>query len=215
MTISRLYDFKKAELKSRGLTVIDTTCPFVKRAQMVARRLAENGFWVVVFGDAKHPEVKGILGWAQEKGIATLNVEPFRCYDSRYRRLGILAQTTQVPENFNDFAKEMIDLTLRQDSELRFNDTICHGIRIRQSASLELASKVDLMLVVGGRSSANTRRLVDLCSAVTEAHLISTAGEIDTNWVRGKQTIGVTSGTSTGDQDIDEVVRRLEEIDCT
>ncbi len=149
----------EAELRAHKVKVIDTTCPFVKRAQMSARRLAEAGFWVVVYGEAQHAEVKGILGWANGKGIATLDVKPFMVSKDIPRRLGILAQTTQIPENFIKFVQEMVGLTLIKDSEIRIIDTICHDIRQRQASSLELAQKVDLMLVVGGNSSANTKRL--------------------------------------------------------
>jgi len=200
----------EAELRDRKLKVIDTTCPFVRRAQTAARRLAEAGFWVVVYGEAEHEEVKGILGWAQGKGIATLDITPFRKSQQVPRHLGILSQTTQIPENFIKFVKEMIGVTFKKDSEIHIIDTICHDIRKRQICSLELARKVDLMLVVGGGSSANTKRLQELCSAVTETYQIDSAEGINRNWLRGKRHIGVTSGTSTAEETIDEVVKYLK-----
>lgn len=200
----------EAGLRAHKVKVIDTTCPYVKRAQMSARRLAEAGFWVVVYGEAQHAEVKGILGWANGKGIATLDVKPFMVSKDIPRRLGILAQTTQIPENFIKFVQEMVGLTLVKDSEIRIIDTICHDIRQRQASSLELAQKVDLMLVVGGNSSANTKRLQEICSMVTETHQIETAEEIGLSWLKGKKHIGVTSGTSTAEQTIDEIVKYLE-----
>jgi 4-hydroxy-3-methylbut-2-en-1-yl diphosphate reductase len=202
----------EAELRARQVKVIDTTCPFVKRAQMTARRLAEAGFWVVVFGEAQHAEVKGILGWSQGKGIATLDTRPFEESKKIPRRLGILAQTTQIPENFVKFAQDMVGLALVKDSEIRIIDTICHDIRLRQTSSIDLSRKADLMLVVGGRSSANTKRLQELCSEFTETHQIETAQDIDPAWLKGKKHIGITSGTSTSVQTIDEVVRFLESI---
>ena len=201
----------EAELRARKLIVVDTTCPFVRRAQIAARRLAEAGFWVVVYGEADHEEVKGILGWAQGKGIATLEVTPFIESKDVPCRLGILSQTTQIPENFIKFAKEMIEITFKKDSEIRIIDTICHDIRKRQICSLDLARKVDLMLVVGGRSSANTRRLKELCSAVTETYQIDSTTGINRNWLEGKKHIGVTSGTSTSEESIEEIVKYLKE----
>jgi 4-hydroxy-3-methylbut-2-enyl diphosphate reductase len=199
------------EIRAHKLKVIDTTCPFVRRAQTAARRLAEAGFWVVVYGEAEHEEVKGILGWAQGKGIATQDVSPFKECEEIPRRLGILSQTTQIPENFIKFVKEMVELTYTKDSEIRIIDTICHDIRKRQICSLELARKVDLMLVVGGRSSANTRRLQELCSSLTETHQIDSVTGINKTWLKGKKHIGVTSGTSTAEESIDEIVKYLEE----
>ena len=200
------------KLRSRHIDVISTTCPFVRRAQVAARRLAESGFLVIVYGDAEHPEVKGILGWAKGQGLATLDEEPVAVLDPLPRRLGILSQTTQVPAHFAEFTKKIIDRALTKDSEIRIIDTICHDIRERQAAALELAHRADLMLVVGGRSSANTNRLAELCSRVTETHLIETAAEIQPSWIKGKNLIGVTAGASTAEESVDEVMKRLEEM---
>jgi 4-hydroxy-3-methylbut-2-enyl diphosphate reductase len=199
----------ETELRAKRVEVIDTTCPFVRRAQIAARRLSEAGFFVVIYGEAQHPEVKGILGWANGKGIATLDVKNVTISHNIARRIGILSQTTQIPEKFTAFVKDMLDLALTKDVEIRILDTICHDIRKRQSISLDLANKVDLMLVIGGHSSANTKRLLELCSAVTETHLIDKVEEIDPSWLKGNQKIGITSGTSTSVQTIDEVLRRL------
>ena len=200
------------ELRSRHIDVISTTCPFVRRAQVSARRLAESGFFVIVYGDAQHPEVKGILGWAKDRGLATLDEEPITKLEPLPRRLGILSQTTQVPAHFAEFTKKIIDHALTKDSEIRIIDTICHDIRERQATALELAHRADLMLVVGGRSSANTNRLAELCSQVTETLLIETAEEIQPEWTQGKNLIGVTAGASTAEQSVAEVIKRLEEM---
>ena len=200
------------EIRARHINVISTTCPFVRRAQIAARRLAESGFFVIIYGDVNHPEVTGILGWAKGQGLATLDVKPITTLDPLPRRLGILSQTTQVPTHFAEFVKNIIDSALTKDSEIRIIDTICHDIRERQAAALELARRADLMLVVGGRSSANTNRLTGLCSGVTETHLIETAESIQSAWIQGKAHIGVTSGASTAEQTVDEVLKRLENI---
>lgn len=200
------------ELKSRGLEVIDTTCPFVHRAQIMARRLAEAGFFVVIYGEANHPEVQGLLGWAGGKGIATLDSKSISTPEPVPRRLGILSQTTQIQSDFTNFFKELIDLAFMRDSEFRAIDTICHDIRKRQVDALELAQRVGLMLVVGGRSSANTNHLAELCAKIAETYHIETAEEIQESWFGGKQRIGVTSGASTADQTIDEVMERLKKL---
>jgi 4-hydroxy-3-methylbut-2-en-1-yl diphosphate reductase len=202
----------EADLRSRKVKMVDTTCPYVRRAQIAARRLAEAGFFVVVFGDAEHQEVKGILGWAGGRGLATLDAGALSDLKEIPRKVGVLSQTTQIPENFLKFVKKVIDRALTKDAEIRIIDTICHDIRQRQAVSGRLAGKVDLMLVVGGRSSANTRRLLELCSAKTEAHQIEDAGDIDPEWLRGKKSVGITSGTSTPDETIEEVVKRLESL---
>jgi len=199
------------ELRARHINIISTTCPFVRRAQIAARRLAESDFFVIIYGDVNHPEVTGILGWAKGQGLATLDVKPITTLDPLPRRLGILSQTTQVPAHFAEFVKKIIDSALTKDSEIRIIDTICHDIRERQAAALELARRADLMLVVGGRSSANTNRLTGLCSGVTETHLIETAEGIQPAWIQGKAHIGITSGASTAEQTVDEVLKRLKD----
>jgi 4-hydroxy-3-methylbut-2-enyl diphosphate reductase len=200
----------EAELRSKNVRVIDTTCPFVRRAQTAAKKLEEAGFFVIVFGDAQHSEVKGILGRTQGKGAAVADSQTLAELKNVPRRIGVLAQTTQIPENYKRFAKEVIDLFLTQDAEIRIIDTICHDICKRQAAALDLAAKTDLMVVVGGRSSANTKRLGELCAGIVETRMIETAEEINPEWLKGKKHIGVTSGTSTADQTLDEVLERLK-----
>ncbi len=200
------------EIRARHIDIIDTTCPFVQRAQTAARRLADDGFFVLVFGDASHPEVKGILGWANDKGLATLDEKAITQIKPLPHRLGTLPQTTQIPSQFNEFVKKLIDHALRRDSELRIVDTICHDIRRRQASTLELARKVELMLVIGGHESANTNRLVQLCSEVTRTYLVETAREVQTSWLRGRYLVGITSGASTSEETINEVIARLRAI---
>jgi len=202
----------EAEIRARHIGIVDTTCPFVHRLQNAARRLAEAGFFVIIYGDADHTEVKGVLGWAEGKGLATLDEEVISRLDPLPRRLGVLSQTTQIPAHFVQFVQRLIDGTFSRDSELRIIDTICHDIRRRQAQALELAGRVDLMLVIGGQGSANTNRLVELCSAATETRLIETAAEISPSWFQGKQNVGVTSGASTAEATIDEVLARLEAL---
>ena len=198
------------ELRSRKIDIISTTCPFVQRAQVTARRLAESGFFVVIYGDAEHPEVKGILGWTKGEGIATLDEKFIAKLDRIPRRLGILSQTTQIPAHFTEFIKKTIDSAFTRDSEMRIIDTICHDIRERQATALKLAHKVDLMFVVGGHHSANTNRLAELCSLARETHLIETAEEIQPSWLKGKRHIGITAGASTDEQTVNEVLAKLK-----
>jgi len=200
------------EIRARNVDIINTTCPFVRRAQLTAHRLAESGFFVIIYGDVDHPEVKGILGWASGKGVATLDDRFIAKLDHLPRRLGIVSQTTQIPAHFNEFVKKLIDSALVKDSELRIIDTICHDIRYRQAAALKLADRVDLMLVIGGHNSANTNHLVELCSTVTKAYLVETAEEIQPSWLEGRSHIGITAGASTSEQTINEVLIKLETL---
>jgi len=200
------------EIRARQIDIIDTTCPFVKRAQVAARRLAESGFYTIVYGDVDHPEVKGILGWAKGKGVATLDAGAVTRLNNLPRRLGVLSQTTQIPACFAEFVRMLVESPLFKDTELRIIDTICHDIRQRQAAALRLAKESDLVLVVGGHTSANSRHLVELCSTLTKTYLVETADEIQPSWLQGRHRISITSGASTDEQTINEVVTRLESL---
>ena len=198
------------EIRTRFSDVINTTCPFVQRAQMTARRLSKSGFFVIIFGDGNHREVKGILGWAENHGMATLDTMQIQQLPSIPRRIGIISQTTQVPADFNRFAGEVCNLTYGKDSEIRIIDTICHDIRERQQATIDLAKNVDLMLVIGSNTSANSNHLAKMCSAVTEARLIESSEEISPSLLDGHHTIGVTGGASTDEAAIQEVIDTLK-----
>lgn len=201
-----------AAIRKRDLKVVDTTCRFVQRAQSVAQRLSKSGFFVVVYGDVNHPEVKGILAWAGGNGIATLDAQKIAELKPLPGHIGVLAQTTQIPANFNEFIKHLVDITLHRDSELYIVDTICHDIRRRQESAQKLADKVDLMFVVGDHTSANTNRLAELCSRLTRTYLIETAKEIKPAWLQGHRHIGITGGASTAEDTITEVQTRLEKL---
>jgi len=199
-------------IRARHIDIINTTCPFVRRAQVAARRLTESDFFSIIYGDADHPEVKGILGWAKGKGVATLDERSIASFSNLPRRLGVLSQTTQIPAHFTEFVQKLIASALVKDSELRIIDTICHDIRQRQAAALELASRVDLMLVIGGHTSANTNHLVELCSTATKTYLVETAEEIQLAWLQGQCHIGITAGASTDEQTINEVLAKLKAL---
>jgi len=200
------------KLKSRRLTIIDTTCPNVRKAQLAAKRLSEAGFWLVVFGDPAHPEVRAILGWADQQGMATLESSDVARLDKYPKRVGILSQTTRNESDFTKFVNDLTSLLLPHVQELSVLNTLCDVTKRRQAAALDLARKVDLMIVVGGRNSANTRILAEICaSAGTETHHIETATEIQDSWLRHGRLVGVTSGTSIPDNVIDEVVLKLKD----
>ncbi len=202
------------EMEERGLTIVDTTCPTVARAQRVAEGLANEGFTIVIFGDAGHTEVKGLLGWAGERSIAALRVTglPLEGRAESLHRVAVISQTTQRLAEFTFFVQELCGKLLQGTEELRVVNTLCCTTQRRQESAAELAHKVDVMLVIGGRHSANTRRLADTCSALVETYHIETADEIEEARVRGKRRVGITAGASTPDSSIELVERRLREL---
>ena len=200
------------EIKARHIRIIDTTCPFVHRAQIAAKRLADAGFFVIIYGDAHHAEVRGLLGWAKGKGIATTDEKFVTSLTELPRHLGFLSQTTMIPAKFSQFIKNIFDTVYTKDSEIQIVDTICYDIRERQAAALDLAKRANVMLVIGGRESANTSHLAELCTTAARTYKIETADELKKTWFRGKPKIGITAGASTADETIEEIIKRLESL---
>jgi len=200
-----------SQIQARNLQVIDTTCPTVRSAQKAAQKLAQTGLRVIIFGEATHPEVKGLLGWAGNNAVATLRGDEVANLELP-RRLGIISQTTQSHTKFVEFINAATRAVFPDIQELRIINTLCQETRKRQEAALELAGKSDLMIVVGGHNSANTQRLAEVCSPMVETHLIETAAEIEKDWLSGKYHIGVTAGASTPDEAIEEVVIKLKSL---
>ncbi|MFC1571953.1 4-hydroxy-3-methylbut-2-enyl diphosphate reductase [Candidatus Margulisiibacteriota bacterium] len=201
------------EAKAKGLRVVDTTCAWVKKAQRIAKELAEEGRQVVIIGDKDHPEVKGLIGWTQGQAKVIENISDISVISGK--KSGVLAQTTQSEEHFKNTVAEI----KKQVKDVKEFNTICGATSKRQNAAIELAKKVDLILVIGDKMSANTKRLTELCSKTgTETHQIQTVQELDQRWLAprlrsgqdGKmERIGITAGASTPDWVVKEVVDRL------
>ncbi len=190
------------EIELRKIKIIDTTCGFVKRAQKAALELHESGFLVIVFGDPSHVEVRGILGWTENKGIATSSPDAILELKDMPKRVGIISQTTQSPARFAAFIASLAESDIFKDKEVKIVDTICQDTRKRQKEAIEMAGNCDLVFVIGGRHSANSRHLTALCQTVTEAVQIETESDIDPAILKGKKAIGITAGASTDDKTI-------------
>ncbi|HUS83081.1 MAG TPA: 4-hydroxy-3-methylbut-2-enyl diphosphate reductase [Dehalococcoidia bacterium] len=200
------------EVKRLGLRVIDATCPMVTRSQQWARRLSQDGFTVIIFGNPDHPEVRGVLGWAQGKGMAFPDEQSLKALPLP-SRIAVLSQTTQTEARFASFVGSLLDFHLKGVRELRVINTLCNATTSKQAATRELARTVDLMIVVGGRESANTRHLAEVASAEgVETHQVESPSQIDGAWLRGRDRVGVTAGASTPNEAVEAVVARLEEL---
>jgi len=192
--------------RAAGLDVIDATCPFVSSAQQAAAQLKADGYSVVIVGEADHPEVEGIVAHA---GGDALVVEQVVDLPARLpsRKIGIVVQTTQSIERLD----EVVRALLPRVSELKVHNTICSATAQRQGAAEELARGVDVMVVVGGHNSGNTKRLAEICRTVnSRVHDVETADELDPSWFEGAETVGVTAGASTPDEQMAGVVAAIE-----
>lgn len=207
------------ECADLGLEVVDTTCPLVTKVQRLARRLAQQGYFIVVYGDRSHPEVRGVLGWAAtSRAVAVCDVSELPWTGPRGsetnapppRKVALISQTTKRTDEFVRFAQFLLSWVLPHGGELRIVNTICQPTWERQEALARLAQRVDLVLVVGGRKSSNSARLVELCRDYgIPSHLIERPDDVDPRLVEGIQRIGVTAGASTPDEVILAVIQRL------
>lgn len=196
------------EAVQKQLEIVDATCPFVKKAQEHVKSLSEAGYGVVVVGDADHPEVQGIVSYGGDKVFVVGSGEEVKRLP-KMNKIGVVAQTTQSFENL----KNVVSECLLRGGEIRVFNTICDATAVRQEEAKELACQVDCMLVVGGFNSANTRRLAEVCVEIQpRTYHIETAAEIDPNWFKDDERIGVTAGASTPKWIIDEVVSRIEAL---
>jgi len=201
-----------SEIKAHHIHIIDTTCPIVRKAQNAAKELAEAGFDVFIFGDTKHSEVKGLLGWTGDKGIAALDMKQIDISGKSPSRLGIISQTTQTRFAFIEFVRQLMDMVGPKIEEMRLVNTLCKVTQGQQEAAIKLARKSQLMIVIGGSNSANARHLVEICSPSVETHLVETADEVDTSWLVSKHHIGITAGASTPDEAVEELVDKLRSL---
>jgi 4-hydroxy-3-methylbut-2-enyl diphosphate reductase len=199
------------EAAERGLGLIDATCPIVRKSQKAARSLCADGFKVVIYGEEDHPEVRGVLAWTEGKGTAIL--DPESKIDIPRRKVALLSQTTKSEQSFAEFVAGFVGFNIGRINELRIIDTTCPETDERYHAANELASDCDLLIVVGGRNSANTRKLAQTCARTgVETHHIERADEIEDEWLEEKEAVGVTAGASTPDGSIEEAVARLEKL---
>ncbi|MBF6600569.1 MAG: 4-hydroxy-3-methylbut-2-enyl diphosphate reductase [Dehalococcoidia bacterium] len=203
------------ELEARGASVVDTTCPIVTRAQQWAKKLSDEGFGVIVYGDPEHKEVRGILGWTNGKMLTMQHESELDAPLPAWMpsRVGVLSQTTETEAHFARFVQRLLVTHMERISELRVINTLCNATTSQQAATEELAQHVDLMLVVGGRESANTCHLADVAREHgVETHHVESAYELDAAWLAGRERVGVAAGASTPDAVIDDVVARLHEL---
>lgn len=194
--------------RERGLAVIDATCPYVKRVHHAAERLVAEGYQLIVVGESGHPEVEGIMGHADGRARVVSDTSDLEGIELE-RRVGVVVQTTQTQDNLSRIVSE---LTRRVD-EVHVVNTICSATQERQQAAAELADRADVMVIVGGKNSGNTRRLAQICAERCErTRHIEDASELEAAWFEDARLIGVTAGASTPSAHIDRACTRIQEL---
>lgn len=195
-----------AEAKKKGLKVVDATCPFVRKVQKRVADLSREGYKVIIVGERNHPEVMAILA-SSDPGAVVVQDPRDLSKLSGLRKVGVVVQTTQSIENLTGVISKLLTFAV----EVKIFNTICDATYKRQQEAEKLARKVDVMLVVGGKNSANTTRLAELCKRINKnTHHIETVAEVKSSWLSHDGVVGVTSGASTPDWILEEVIERLK-----
>ncbi|MGI5880956.1 MAG: bifunctional 4-hydroxy-3-methylbut-2-enyl diphosphate reductase/30S ribosomal protein S1 [Syntrophomonadaceae bacterium] len=193
------------EAQSKGIEIIDATCPLVKQVHELVASLRGEGYDIVIFGDINHPEVKGILGWCDNKALVIKDVEQVSQIKPG-QKIGIVSQTTKDESKFY----ELVEAIKLKTGEVKVCNTICAATKKRQQAARELAQEVELILVIGDRKSSNTTTLLRECQNTgVKSHQVQNADEIEPDWFKGVSTVGITAGASTPDWIIKEVMDRM------
>lgn len=206
------------EASKAGYEIIDATCPFVKKAQHYAKLLKDEGYQVIILGDREHPEVKGLMSYAGEDVIVVdgkavtpkgASFDVYKELKGLKNRVGIVVQTTQPVESL----KRLFSKILEMSKEIKVYNTICNSTALRLKETEDMARKVDVMVIVGGKNSANTTQLAKLCEALPiRSYHVETSGELSREWFEGVDKIGITAGASTPDWIIKEVEEKIKDM---
>ncbi len=208
-TIIRSHGIEKnvmQNLEKNGIKFINATCPYVSKTQQYAEELSKQNYQVIILGDKNHPEVIALRSYAQKKVLVVAKANELPT--TKFQKIGIISQTTR---RFEDF-QNLVDALLPQCTEMRVINTICNATSVRQISTLELAKESDLMIVIGGKNSSNTKMLAKISTKFVKTHHVETANEIEDSWFSKIEKVGLTAGASTPDWVIVEVYNKVIEI---
>jgi 4-hydroxy-3-methylbut-2-enyl diphosphate reductase len=211
------------EAASAGLELIDTTCPLVTKVQRLAQKLVRQGYFLVVYGDSYHPEVRSVIGWAgTSKAVAAKKIDDLpwnaprgasgECITTPPRKVAVVSQTTKNVDELMVFAQKLQAMVMPEGGEFRLCNTICEPTSERQNALKRLVEQdqVDVILAIGGRKSSNTARLAEVGKALgVPSYHIERTEDIEDEWLVDADIVGVTAGASTPDDVIEAVVADL------
>lgn len=190
-------------LKKEGVNIIDATCPKVRRAQRYVERLVKEGYFVIIVGEKDHPEVKGLIGYAGKN--SAIYADDLQI---KHKKIGVVPQTTLDFEHFYNAVKNL----LLKVTEMKIYNTICDETILRINEALSIAQKVDMMIVIGGKNSANTTRLYQICKSIKPSYHIESVRDIKPDWFMDVKSVGITAGASTPDEQIQKVVQYLKKM---
>ncbi len=209
--IIRTHGITKGDLNTlakSGTKIIDATCPFVTKPQQICEQMSEEGYDVVIFGDKNHPEVKGVQSYAKNGAKVVNDISEIKSLELR-QKIAIVSQTTRKVEEF----LKIVNFLCTKYKEVRVFNTICNATSENQDAARELAKKADVMIVIGGKNSSNTKQLFSISKeCCEESFLIENEKELKNEWFTNKNLCGITAGASTPDWIIEKVIGKISKI---
>ena len=199
-----------AQLKAQKNEIIDATCPYVTTPQNIVAKMSEEGYSIVVFGDKNHPEIKGVVSYAKDPRNAFVVIDE-RELDGLpiLSKVAVVAQTTRKPEDY----LKVVNKLILEHKEVRVFNTICNATFENQDAAAALAKEADVMIVIGGKHSSNTKQLHSICRAYCDdSYLVENEAELDALWFTGKRLCGISAGASTPDWIVQNVIDRIQAL---
>ena len=211
--VIRTHGIPKDELnilKAQKQDIIDATCPYVTTPQNIVSKMSKEGYSVVIFGDKAHPEIRGVVSYAENLDDAFVVITTDELDSLPLKgKVAVVSQTTKKPE---DFAK-IVTALMATRKEIRVFNTICNATFENQDAASELAKSADIMIVIGGKHSSNTKQLHSICERYCkDSYLIENEQELEANWFDNKNLCGISAGASTPDWIVQNVINKIKEI---
>ncbi len=199
-----------AVLKKQENKIIDATCPYVTTPQNIVAKMSKEGYSVVIFGDKEHPEIKGVVSYAEDENHAFVVLNKKELDELPLKnKVALVSQTTKKPADF----LQIVNALILTHKEVRVFNTICNATFENQDAASELAKRADVMIVIGGRHSSNSKMLHSISEQeCKESYLIENETELDANWFKNKKLCGISAGASTPDWIIQNVVNKIQDI---
>lgn len=197
-------DLQRLKQKTKNIT--DATCPFVTKPQEICEKMSNEGYAIIIFGDEMHPEVKGVMSYCKTTPLVVENLEALK--NAKIPdKVVLISQTTKNIELFLEIA----DFLIRQCSECRVFNTICNATFDNQESARNLAKEVDIMIIVGGKNSSNTKQLYNISKEYCQdCYLVEDYQELQKEWFGGKKLCGVSAGASTPNWIIDKIVQTIQ-----
>ena len=199
-----------ALLKQQENKIIDATCPYVTTPQNIVKKMSVEGYSIIIFGDKAHPEIKGVVSYAEKQNDAFIVLEADELEGLPLKsKVALVSQTTKKPEDFLKIVNALI-LTQR---EVRVFNTICNATFENQDAAADLAQKADIMIIIGGKHSSNTKMLHSISKKdCPDSYLIENETELDHNWFKNKKLCGISAGASTPDWIVQNVINGIQDL---